>query len=82
MQQPRRQRVGPSSSHGARHDLGRDFKPKAVGIEHHVEVVRISRVGPVHRPVEMGAAAVELSSGPSGGTRRNAHPLRHSLRGP
>ena len=60
-------------------DLGGDLQAQAVGVEHQVEVVRVVRIGAVHRAIELGAAAIELSGGPPGRARRDAHPLGQAL---
>ena len=75
----RRQSVRPPGSHGAYNHLGGDLQTQAVRVEHQVEVVRVVRVGPVHRPVELSAAPVELSGGPPRRARRHPHPLGQSL---
>ena len=64
---------------GVNDDLGGDLQAQAGGVEHHVEVVRVVRVGAVHGAIELGTAAIEIPSGPAGRADRNPHPLGQPL---
>ena len=74
-----RQAAGPSDLDGANDDLGGDLQAQARGVEHHVEVVRVVRVGAVHGAIELGTAAIEVAGGPPGRADRDPHPLGQTL---
>ena len=67
--------AGPAGFHGPDDDLGGDVQSQAVRVEDHVVVVRVGRDHPVHRAIELGPAAIEISGRPPGGPHRHAHPL-------
>src|SRR5271165_4067785 len=47
--------------------FGGDCQAQAVRVEYEVVVVRVGRVGPVHGPFEVLAAAIQVERGPARG---------------
>ena len=78
----RRQSAGASHHDRMDDNLGGDLQAETGCVEHHVKVVRIVRVDPVHGAVELGSAAIEVFGGPPGGADGNAHSLRPRAAGP